>query len=185
MTASVESPRFEKRALRMVASGWRLAGSFRAMTGPWLTITTGRRHRAERAGRHAARRTRSATTCYADQSINPANGFIRWLDPTAFAQPAAGTFGNMARNSVRGPDNKNVDLALTRVFPIGGRQGIEIRAEAFNAFNWFEMGQPAGTATLSFAARRSARSTSAFPPRDHSAGGEIHFLESWRSEVRG
>src|SRR4029077_20476090 len=41
LSASLESPRFEKRALRMAASGWRLAGAFRAITGPWLTLLTG------------------------------------------------------------------------------------------------------------------------------------------------
>ena len=38
MTASVESPRFEGRTPRAIATGWRLVGSFRATTGPWLTI---------------------------------------------------------------------------------------------------------------------------------------------------
>ena len=36
-------------------------------------------------------RTRFRVDPYADQSINPANGGIRFLNPAAFAQPAAGT----------------------------------------------------------------------------------------------
>ena len=54
MTAGVESPRFENAALRAVASGWRLVGSFRALTGPWLTIDAGTDRALERAGGHAA-----------------------------------------------------------------------------------------------------------------------------------
>ena len=66
-----------------------------------------------------------------------------FLNPTAFAQPAVGTFGNMQRNIVRGPDSKNLDLALTRAFKFVERPGTSRSAiEAFNAFNWFEWGNP-------------------------------------------
>ena len=77
-----------------------------------------------------------------DLSSNPTNGNITYLTSAAFALPALGTFGNMARNVIRGPDSKNLDMALTRVFRLVGSQSIEIRAEAFNAMNWFEWGQP-------------------------------------------
>jgi hypothetical protein len=83
-----------------------------------------------------------SSSYYADQSVNPANGGIRFLDPNAFLLPAQGQFGNMQRNLVRGPGFKNVDMALTRVFNIGGSKTIEVRGEAFNVFNWFEMGNP-------------------------------------------
>jgi hypothetical protein len=160
MTASVESPRFEGRMLRNIATGWRLVGSFRAITGPWLTITTGS-DIALNNQQGTQRVNQVSDAVYADGSTNPANGFVRWLDPNAFAQPAAGTFGNMARNQVRGPYNKNVDLALTRVFPMG-RQGIEIRAEAFNAFNWLELAPPA-PANLSFTSATFGQISTALP----------------------
>ncbi len=41
ITAGVESPRFENAALRAVGTGWRLVGSFRALTGAWLNVTAG------------------------------------------------------------------------------------------------------------------------------------------------
>jgi hypothetical protein len=160
LTASAETPRFENTALRMVATGWRLVGSFRATTGSWLTVSTG----ADIAlnGQAGTQRANQLTdSIYADQSINPANGGIRFLDPNAFAQPTAGTLGNAVRNTVRGPGFKNVDLALTRSFNVGGARQIEVRAEAFNAFNWFEWGNPS-------VARNSAtfgQITSALAPR--------------------
>jgi hypothetical protein len=141
MTASVETPRFENRALRMAGSGWRLVGSFRATTGAWLTVTTGADLLLNgQAGTQRANQV--SDSIYADQSVNPANGGIRFLDPNAFAQPVAGTFGNSVRNIVRGPGFKNLDMALTRSFNVGGSKQIEVRAEAFNAFNWFEWGNP-------------------------------------------
>src|SRR5205814_4029 len=91
-TASVQTPRFENAALRAAATGWRLVGSFRATTGSWLTIATG----ADRVlnGQAGTQRVNELTTSYyADQSVNPAGGGIRFLDPAAFAQPALGTLG--------------------------------------------------------------------------------------------
>ena len=41
LTASVETPQFANRVARMLGSGWRLSGIFRAQSGDWMTITTG------------------------------------------------------------------------------------------------------------------------------------------------
>ena len=163
MSASVQSPRFENRTLRAVVSDWRLAGSFRAITGPWLAITTGL-DQALNGQAGTQRPNQISDAVYADGSTNPANGFIRWLDPNAFQQPGPGTFGNMQRNVVRGPSNKNVDLALMRTFPLGNRQGIEVRAEAFNALNWLELNSPA-PGNLSFSSATFGQISTAFPPR--------------------
>ena len=35
-----------------------------------------------------------------------------------------------------------MDLSLTRNFRLSNTQSFELRAEAFNAFNWFQLGQP-------------------------------------------
>jgi hypothetical protein len=145
MTAGIQSPEFEGATLRAVASGWRLVGSFRALTGPWLTVATG----ADVAlnGQAGTQRANQDLTIdpYGDQSINVANGGIRFLNPNAFSQPVAGALGNSVRNSIRGPGSKNVDLALTRNFRLSNTQSFELRAEAFNAFNWFQWGQPVTT----------------------------------------
>jgi Carboxypeptidase regulatory-like domain len=157
---SVETPRFENGALRAVASGWRIAPTFRATTGSWLTILTG----ADRLfnGQAGTQRVNQVSTnYYADQSVNPANGGIRFLDPAAFAQPAIGTFGNIQRNVVRGPGYKNVDAALSRLFPVGGTKAVEVRLEAFNLFNWFELGNP----NTNFSAATFGQITSDLAPR--------------------
>ena len=160
ITASLSTPEFENPGLRVVASGWRLAPSFRATTGAWLTIATG----ADRLfnGQAGTQRVNElSTNYYADQSINPANGGIRFLDPTSFAQPALGTFGNMQRNVVRGPGFKNIDAALSRNFNLGGTKSLEARIEAFNLFNWFEWGNP----NTNFSAATFGQITSALSPR--------------------
>jgi len=160
LIASVESPRLDSHVWNAVASGWRLVGSFRATTGPWLTITSGFDRMLN--GQAATQRVNQISdNVMANQSVNPANGGIRYLDPAAFAQPALGTFGNMGRNLIRGPDSKNLDMALTRVFNLGGSRTVEIRGEAFNAMNWFEWGQP----NTALSAPTFGQITSALSPR--------------------
>jgi hypothetical protein len=38
---------------------------------------------------------------------------------------------------------RNLDLSLTRLVRVTDGQAIEVRVDAFNAFNWFQWGQPA------------------------------------------
>lgn len=58
----------------------------------------------------------------------------RYLNPAAFATPAAGTFGDMGRNSLVGPGYAALDLVISRGLTLG-KTRLELRAEAFNLFN--------------------------------------------------
>jgi hypothetical protein len=49
--------------------------------------------------------------------------------------PAVGTFGNAARSVIRGPGINNWDLALVKNVPIRERLRLQLRWEAYNAFN--------------------------------------------------
>ena len=95
LTASVESARLENAAMRAAFSGWRLSGSFRALTGPWLNVATGS-DIAQNGQQGTQRPNQTLDDPYGDQSINPVNGGIRWLNPLAFAQPAPGTLRHHA-----------------------------------------------------------------------------------------
>jgi hypothetical protein len=59
----------------------------------------------------------------------------QWFNINAFARPKTGTFGNMGRNSLRGPGVNKWDLALFKVFPAGEKKSLEFRGEFFNALN--------------------------------------------------
>jgi hypothetical protein len=53
-----------------------------------------------------------------------------------FPAPALGQNGTLGRNTFTNPGLANVDLALMRIFRIGeDKAQLQIRAEAFNAFN--------------------------------------------------
>jgi hypothetical protein len=63
---------------------------------------------------------------------------------SAFDRPAAGTFGNLPRNAVRGPGFWNVDASLFKRFDIKSVD-LEFRIEAQNVFNHVNLGNPDGT----------------------------------------
>jgi hypothetical protein len=72
--------------------------------------------------------------------LNP--GFTWIANPTVFTLPAAGTFGNLGRNAVIGPDFKDLDLALIKSTKITERLSAQFRVDAFNFFNHVNYGQP-------------------------------------------
>jgi hypothetical protein len=132
----------DSRIGNILAGGWQLSGIFTKQTGlPFTPVeavdasNTGTTERPNRLG---------SGILTSGQSINS------WFDVSAFAVPAAYTFGNSGRNILRGPGLTNTDLGLSRVIPIRERLNIEFRAEAFNLFNTAQFGLPnatLGTAT--------------------------------------
>jgi len=58
-----------------------------------------------------------------------------WFNRNAFARPKTGTFGNMGRNSLRGPGVNKWDLSLFKNFRLDERWRLQFRSEFFNAFN--------------------------------------------------
>ena len=62
-----------------------------------------------------------------------------------WSRPAAGSFGNVARNSFFGPHAFNMDASLSKQFRINERFNAQFRAELFNAFNHVNLGQPNAT----------------------------------------
>jgi outer membrane receptor protein involved in Fe transport len=58
-----------------------------------------------------------------------------WLNPAAFVDPAAGTFGDTSRNAYVGPGYGDVDLSVFKNTPITERVSTQLRVEMFNIFN--------------------------------------------------
>ena len=66
----------------------------------------------------------------------PANQNVNhWLDPTAFGQPALGTYGNLGLNNLKGPGVFQLNLSLSRTFPIAEHKSFQLRGEVFNLPN--------------------------------------------------
>ena len=68
-----------------------------------------------------------------------------FLNPAAFAIPQPGTFGNLPRNALKGPNFMQFDLIFAKKFPIREAVNLEFRTEIFNVFNRTNFANPAST----------------------------------------
>ena len=123
-----ETPQFVKTALRVIGTGWKISGILRLQSGGYLTVVPGTDRALTATGDQRADLVLSDPYT-ADKS------FSQYFNPSAFAQPAFGTYGNLGRNSIQGPGLVRLDMGLTRTFRVRESHGIEFRAEAFNAPN--------------------------------------------------
>jgi hypothetical protein len=136
LTSSVETPQFANTAARVLGSGWRLSGIFRASSGAALTVVTGLDRSLNGVQPSAQRANQVQDNAYGAKTVD------NWLNAAAFAQPAVGANGNSGRNAYVGMGRRVVDLSLVRSFGLPSMRRIEARIEAFNAFNWFRPASP-------------------------------------------
>jgi hypothetical protein len=76
------------------------------------------------------------------------DGGVTFLNPAAFAAPLPGTFGDLERNSIHGPNFKQTDFFFSKQFQTGGRSNAQFRVEIFNIFNAVNFSNPVGTLPL-------------------------------------
>ncbi len=84
---------------------------------------------------------------YADQVGNPArppntSKVKEYFNTAAFVPAATGTFGDVGRNSLRGPGYADVDLSVFKDLFRFDRFQSQFQAEAFNAFNRANFANP-------------------------------------------
>ena len=96
---------------------------------------------------------------------------LQWFNVNAFQLAPAGTFGNEARNNVRGPGLTNLDISVSRLFKITERIAIQFRAESFNLANHPNFDQPAQT----FGVAGFGSIPSAQAPRQIQFGAKVRF----------
>jgi hypothetical protein len=143
LTSVAQTPQFANPKLRLLGSGWRLAGIYTRSAGSPLTILAG----SDRALNGLQASAGLAPLQRASQASgepfgNGSRPLANYLAPAAFAQPVTGTLGNLGRNSIQGPGTWTFDMALSRIFSVREEQRLEFRAEAFNLTNSFRPGNP-------------------------------------------
>ena len=126
--------------------GWQLSGITRIANG--LPINVIQPNGLSIAGNAVT----TANVAQRPNLVQGANPYARsgkqWLNYAAFAQPAAGTYGNLGYDAITGPLYNNWDVALQKNIPIHESISAEFRAEMFNAPNHlspFTIGNTLGT----------------------------------------
>lgn len=101
-----------------------------------------------------------------------------WFDPSAFALPQAGYYGNTRRNSLRGPGLKTLDLAFFKDVPVA-RTTVQLRVEAFNVLNRVNLGLPDAAALFNADGTRRPGAgritTTSTPARQVQIGARLRF----------
>ena len=123
-----QTPKFSNQTLRLLASGWQVSGIVRVLSGDYISALAGIDQAL--SGTNDQRPQQVLANIY-----QPGKNIAQWLNPKAFAQPAVGTYGNMAPGTIRGPGFFGIDMSVTRKFRFRERHTLEVRGEAFNVLN--------------------------------------------------
>jgi hypothetical protein len=141
-----------------VFEGWRLSSIIQLQSGNPLNVTTGL---TNLTGSGTLRPDIIATPVIVNEYRS--DGGVQWFEPNSqsvcdlraghfcpagaqFEIPATAGgvfhFGNERRNSLLGPDFRNMDLSLAKTTRITERVRVEFRADAFDLFNHPNFGNP-------------------------------------------
>jgi hypothetical protein len=125
--------------MNLVASGWKWTGIYTFRSGTQLMIQDGV-DAALSTLNHQQPNVVDPNNVYTGQSCGRCY-YLNALQTTkvaAFAQQPANVFtGNLGWNSLVSPTFWELDTSLSREFRITERQGLELRADAFNLTNSF------------------------------------------------
>ena len=110
-------------------SGWSIQNITRLRSGRVVNILTGTDIRGSGFGGSQRPNYVGGDIYAANRSPN------QWLNRAAFAQPPAGTYGNLGRNIARGPAAYIFDLSFLKNTTVWGEHALQFRAEIFNLPN--------------------------------------------------
>ncbi len=159
------------RIARLIVNDWELAPLIHIQSGQAFTVTSGQDNSLTDVGNDRPNLVPGVSP-YAEAKFRKATGEANreYLNPAAFAQvtascpdhpgtttqapgcPYLGTYGNISKNSFRGPDALQFDAQLSRIFTIHESWSTTLRLEAFNVLNHPDFNPPSGATTGSLAA---------------------------------
>ena len=124
---------------RELTHGWQVNSLLSFHGGQPFTVKASGDVSGTNEGNDRAVQISNPTPGYQGQKIN-----ANWLNPAAFVDPVAGTFGTTRRNAYYGPGYSDVDLSVFKDTKIKEKVTIQFRAEMFNLFNRINFAPPAG-----------------------------------------
>jgi hypothetical protein len=121
----------------VIGEGWQLNGITTMRSGLPFTVVCG----CDSAGIGASTARPNVVSGVSERPSNfnlPSNQ----LNFAAFSVPAPGTYGNLGRNTLRGPSAYNWDFSLFKNFKVTEKQTVQFRSEFFNIFNTPQFSNP-------------------------------------------
>jgi len=163
MSLIAQSPFKGHNLAGKILGGWQLSPIVTAASGIAINITSGTDVSLTGIGLDRPNQILSDVYLHGD----PRNFF----DRNAFANPTAGTYGNLGRDAVHGPGRLNFDTALSRSFRFQERYRVEARFEAFNVINHVNYNNP----TTALNSSNFGKITGAADPRILQVSAKFHF----------
>jgi hypothetical protein len=156
VTLVAEIPNLQGNSVfRAVLNNWQVSSIFTARSGGPFTVTSGRDIALSGTGGQTGNVVGDPRLSHSSKEAE----ILQWFNKAAFALPTAGTFGNSARNNLRGPGYWNVTAGLFRNFPIRERFRVQFRSEFFNLLNHANLSNPGANmnSASNFGVIRSSR----------------------------
>ncbi|MCY4597468.1 MAG: TonB-dependent receptor [Bryobacterales bacterium] len=146
-------------ALDKILGGWQLNGTYNYTSGAPLAIGGGNTNGAFTGTRP------DWNGQNASLSTNHSKRLDRWFDTSNFSRNEPFTFGNAPRvmPNLRGDSDNSFSISMFKNLKIAERVNLQIRAEAFNAFNRPQFGNPVTSINSTAFGVVRAQSN---PPRD-------------------
>jgi hypothetical protein len=169
-------PVFRHTSSRLVKStlgGWEVSGIATIESGLPINLSAGTGVSDFLGSGAGSRPDQVGSISYPHTVLTTGLQQILYFDPTAFATPGKGTWGNLGHNALRGPGRDNWDLSLFKSFTFSESRGsrFEIRLETFNTWNHTQFQNvDTGLGDTKF-----GQFTSAYNPRVMQLGGKIYF----------
>jgi hypothetical protein len=127
------------RFVRTILGNWEMSGILTGQTGDAFAVLAGRDQSQTGLNEDRAFQVGPARGVGGCVNIAPC---VNWLNSSSFLLPATGTFGNVGRNSIRGPGLANFDMSFFKNIPLRERFRVQLRAELFNSLNRVNLMDP-------------------------------------------
>jgi len=157
----------DKGLLNTMLGGWELSGIISMQSGLPLNVTTGGTNVCSIPLGTCTNRPNLTGTVSYPQNVN------QWFTTNAFTAPAAGTWGNLGFDALRGPGRDNWNLSFFKNFIFSESRGsmFQFRADAFNVWNHTQFRNVDSNSTSS----TFGQVTSTFEPRTFQLGAKLIF----------
>ena len=140
-------------------SGWQISGIVSSYGGYPFNVATGFDQLEQLGGvpRPLYLPNKPATGAYPACNNQPMLRTLSlWYNPNCYGLEPVGTYGNTARNSLRGPGFFDMDIALLKDTKLTERVNAQFRAEFFNVLNHPNFAIPTGSVFTTTGAISSA-----------------------------
>jgi hypothetical protein len=142
-----------------IVGGWELSSIFHVRSGVPTTVIMGYDGAGVGSGQWRPNQigNPNSGSCPNGASVGTISC---WFNTSAFATPTSGTFGNVGRDTIYGPNWRTVDMSLLKNFPLkvlGEGGNLQLKVTATDVFNHPNLSLPntnysdGGFGTISYA----------------------------------